>query len=257
MSLRLPELGPLPDAPFPPPGRALREPNGLLAWGGGLEPARLLRAYARGIFPWFSAGEPPLWWCPDPRMVLDPAQLKLGSRDRRRLRALPWRVRADHDFEAVIDRCAQLPRAGQRGTWILPSIRRAYVELHRQGHAHSIEVIDAEGRLVGGLYGLALGRAFFGESMFSAESGGSKLALAGLCRRMQEWGMPLLDGQVESPHLARIGFRPVGRDAFLAQLEALVAAPEDALGLWNSAFGELAADELLRSDRPATQPQGS
>ncbi|MCG6117490.1 MAG: leucyl/phenylalanyl-tRNA--protein transferase [Aquimonas sp.] len=241
MSLRLPELGASPDAPFPPPERALHEPNGLLAWGGGLEPGRLLRAYAQGIFPWFSAGEPPLWWSPDPRMVLDPAALSFGSRDRRRLCALPWRVRADHDFAAVIDHCAQLPRAGQRGTWILPAMRRAYLDLHHQGYAHSIEVLDAEGRLVGGLYGLALGRAFFGESMFSVASGGSKLALAGLCQRMQAWDMPLLDGQVESAHLQRLGFRALSRDDFLRRLGDLTAAPEPRAGSWKDRFGELPA----------------
>jgi len=235
MSFRLPELGADPDSAFPPVKQALRDPNGLLAWGGGLEPERLLRAYAQGIFPWFSPGEPPLWWSPDPRMVIATDALHLTRRFRRELRGRDWVVTADRAFESVITHCAKLPRRGQRGTWIVPAIRRAYIELHRLGHAHSIEAWDGE-RLIGGLYGISLGRAFFGESMFSLESGASKCVIAALCQRLAEWEIPLLDGQVESEHLASLGFRPIPRSEFLARLAALTALPGRP-GPWTQDFG--------------------
>lgn len=242
MSLRLPELGAHPDSPFPPVELALRDPNGLLAWGGGLEPERLLRAYAQGIFPWFSPGEPPLWWSPDPRMVIATDALHLTRRFRRELRGRDWIVTADRDFEAVITHCARLPRRGQRGTWIVPAIRRAYTELHRLGHAHSIEAWEGE-RLIGGLYGISLGRVFFGESMFSLETGASKCVIAALCRRLSDWHMPLLDGQVESRHLASLGFAPIPRADFLLRLRELVLAPAR-VGPWTQDFGQLSAREL-------------
>jgi len=239
MSFRLPELGADPHSPFPPVEQALRDPNGLLAWGGGLEPERLVRAYSQGIFPWFSPGEPPLWWSPDPRMVIATNALHLTRRFRRELRGRDWVVTADRAFEAVITHCAKLPRRGQRGTWIVPAIRRAYIELHRLGHAHSIEAWDGE-RLIGGLYGISLGRAFFGESMFSLESGASKCVIAALCQRLDEWDMPLLDGQVESEHLASLGFRPIPRSEFLTRLSALTALPGRP-GHWTRDFGALPA----------------
>ncbi len=242
MSFRLPELGADPHWPFPPVEQALRDPNGLLAWGGGLEPERLLRAYAQGIFPWFSPGEPPLWWSPDPRMVIATDALHLTRRFRRELRGRDWVVTADRAFEAVINQCAKLPRRGQRGTWIVPAIRRAYIELHRLGHAHSIEAWDGE-RLIGGLYGISLGRAFFGESMFSLESGASKCVIAALCRRLAEWDMPLLDGQVESEHLASLGFKPIPRPRFLAELERLCTGA-GRVGSWAEAFGAFPARAL-------------
>ncbi len=242
MSFRLPELGAEPGSPFPPVEQALRDPNGLLAWGGGLEPERLLRAYAQGIFPWFSPGEPPLWWSPDPRMVIATDALHLTRRFRRELRTRAWTVTADRDFETVITYCAKLPRRGQRGTWIVPAMRRAYTALHRLGHAHSIEAWEGE-RLIGGLYGLSIGRAFFGESMFSLESGASKCVIAALCRRLAGWEMPLLDGQVESEHLARLGFHSVPRERFLAELAELSSAPSR-VGNWGAAFGTVSACEL-------------
>lgn len=242
MSLHLPELGPQSSAPFPPAEQALRDPNGLLAWGGGLEPARLLHAYAQGIFPWFSAGEPPLWWSPNPRMVVSTDALHLSRRFRRDLRSQNWFATADRDFETVIHQCACLPRRGQRGTWIVPAMRRAYVELHRLGHAHSIEAWS-EGRLIGGLYGVSIGRVFFGESMFSLETGASKFILAALCHRLHEWGMPLLDGQVESEHLSRLGFRPIPRADFLARLAQLIPAPGRA-GAWCEAFAQVSSARL-------------
>ncbi|WP_146909455.1 leucyl/phenylalanyl-tRNA--protein transferase [Arenimonas daejeonensis] len=225
MPIRLPLLPPDPAAPFPPGESATRDPNGLLAMGGDLSPTRLLNAYRHGIFPWYSAGEPILWWCPDPRMVFRTDAFRLSSRLRRALRRSTWQLRADTAFEAVIDACAQSPRPGQDGTWITPEMRAAYVALHRQGHAHSVEVFDGQ-RLVGGIYGVAVGRMFFGESMFSAASGGSKVALAGLVRVLRGWGWPLLDAQVENPHLVSLGGRRLPRQAFLAEVERLSALPE-------------------------------
>jgi leucyl/phenylalanyl-tRNA--protein transferase len=224
MPIRLPLLPRDPAAPFPPAGRALREPNGLLAMGGDLSPERLLNAYRHGIFPWYSAGEPILWWCPDPRMVFDTDSFALPSRLRRKLRSSAWEVRADTAFEQVISACATAPRPGQDGTWITDEMQAAYVELHRLGHAHSVEVFDGD-RLVGGIYGVAVGRMFFGESMFSAESGGSKVALAGLVHVLRRWGWPLLDAQVENPHLRSLGARRLPRPEFLAEVARLTAIP--------------------------------
>ncbi len=231
-----------PDAPFPPAELALREPDGLLAVGGDLSPARLLNAYAGGIFPWFSEGQPLLWWSPDPRMVFRSNGVHLSSRFRRSLRASRWRITADTAFAEVMQACAQAPRPGQDGTWITGDMHRAYVELHRLGHAHSVEVRDGD-ELVGGIYGVAIGRMFFGESMFSARSGGSKVALAALARALHGWGWPLIDAQVENPHLLRMGAAHLPRDAFLTQVRQLVRLPEPA-GSWNMRFGERAAPEL-------------
>ncbi|GAB3752564.1 leucyl/phenylalanyl-tRNA--protein transferase [Lysobacter olei] len=242
MSLRLPELPLDPAAPFPPGGSALRQPDGLLALGGDLSPIRLLNAYRHGIFPWYSEGQPILWWCPDPRTVFRTDTFRLSSRFRRTLRGLPWVVRADSNFEQVIDVCASIPRNGQDGTWITPEMREAYLELHRLGHAHSIEVWD-DHRLVGGIYGVSLGHMFFGESMFSAVSGGSKVALAGLAFRMHQWSWPLIDAQVENPHLISLGARLMRRDRFLTQVAALTALPAEP-GPWTSRFGALGAREL-------------
>jgi len=224
MTIRLPLLPRDPGAAFPPAGRALREPNGLLAMGGDLSPERLLNAYRHGIFPWYSAGEPILWWCPDPRMVFDTDTFALPSRLRRRLRGSAWQVRADTAFEQVIAACATRPRPGQDGTWITQEMRAAYLQLHRLGHAHSVEVFDGA-QLVGGIYGVAVGRMFFGESMFSAQSGGSKVALAGLARILSTWGWPLIDAQVENPHLVSLGARRLPRAAFLAEVARWAETP--------------------------------
>lgn len=233
--LRLPQVPFDPNAPFPDPRTALREPDGLLAMGGDLAPQRLLNAYRHGIFPWFSEGQPPLWWSPDPRMVFDTDGVRLSSRFRRQLRGSPWRVRADTRFEAVIDACAQATRPGQRGTWITDAMREAYVDLHRLGHAHSIEVLDGD-TLVGGLYGVAIGRMFFAESMVSVVSGGSKIALVALARQLREWGWPLIDAQVENHHLISLGARSMPRDAFLAALERQVGL-DAPTGAWTQSFG--------------------
>lgn len=225
MTIRLPLLPRDPAAPFPPAGRALREPNGLLAMGGDLAPERLLNAYRHGIFPWYSAGEPILWWCPDPRVVFDTDTFALPSRLRRWLRNSRWQVRTDTAFAEVIGACATSPRPGQDGTWITAEMASAYAELHRLGHAHSVEVFEDE-RLVGGIYGVAVGRMFFGESMFSAASGGSKVALAGLARILSAWGWPLIDAQVENPHLLSLGARHLPRPQFLAEVARWSAMPE-------------------------------
>ena len=218
------QLGPEPGSPFPPPARALTEPDGLLAFGGDLSPARLVQAYGQGIFPWYSEGQPVLWWCPDPRMVFDSAGFALPSRFRRQLRNSTWSVRADTRFSEVVHGCATTPRPGQSGTWLTRDMVGAYCRLHELGHAHSIEVFDGE-RLLGGIYGVALGQMFFGESMFSLEPGASKVALAMLLRLLESWGWPLLDAQVENPHLVSLGGRRMPRTLFLERISALVEAP--------------------------------
>ncbi|KAF1722733.1 leucyl/phenylalanyl-tRNA--protein transferase [Pseudoxanthomonas wuyuanensis] len=235
-------LPPDPDAPFPSPEHALRDPDGLLAIGGDLSPQRLLNAYRAGIFPWFSEGQPPLWWSPDPRIVFRTDGVHLSSRFRRWLRGCDWRIRADSAFADVVAACAHSPRPGQDGTWITAGMQRAYCELHRLGYAHSVEVFDGE-RLVGGIYGVAIGRMFFGESMFSAASGGSKTALSALARRLAGWGWPLIDAQVENPHLLSLGAESWPRSRFLAETRALVGQPAP-VGAWTRSFGTMAAKEL-------------
>lgn len=212
-----------PDQPerFPPTRKAQRVPNGLLAIGGDLRPDRLLAAYGQGIFPWFSEGEPPLWWAPDPRCVLLPEQIHVSRRWVRWLRSCDWQIRVDTDFAGVIERCA-LPREPGGGTWIVPAMVAAYCDLHALGYAHSIEVY-ADGAQVGGLYGVSLGAAFFAESMYSRRSNGSKVALLALCRLLQSWGFELIDVQMESEHLLRMGARSWPRAEFeqaLAQTQA-------------------------------------
>jgi leucyl/phenylalanyl-tRNA--protein transferase len=237
----LPVLDDAPSSPFPPASRAWREPNGLLCAGGDLSVERLLRAYRRGIFPWYMPGEPILWWCPNPRCVFDTATLRAAPRLRRWLRRSSWQVRADLAFAAVIDGCAA-PRDGDGATWISAEMRAAYVELHRVGVAHSIEVRDGVD-LVGGLYGVALGRMFFAESMFSARSNGSKVALLALARRLAQWGFPLIDAQVPNRHLTSLGAQLMPRPAFIDRVAELTARPEP-LGPWTERFGGLAATEM-------------
>jgi leucyl/phenylalanyl-tRNA--protein transferase len=203
------------DAPvdaFPHPARALDDPNGLLAAGGDLSSARLLAAYRQGIFPWFSDGEPVLWWSPDPRVVLEPGRLRVHRSFAKRLRQARYQLSVDRAFDDVIAQCAA-PRARQPGTWITDDMRAAYCELHRLGHAHSIECWQ-DGALVGGLYGVAVGRVFCGESMFSRAVDASKVALWHLCRL----GFALIDGQVENPFLSQMGFVPIPRADYLGLL---------------------------------------
>ncbi|HET6804216.1 MAG TPA: leucyl/phenylalanyl-tRNA--protein transferase [Frateuria sp.] len=239
--IRLPLLDPVSPEHFPDPRLALAEPNGLLAFGGDLSPRRLLAAYQRGIFPWFNPGEPILWWSPDPRCVFDTDRLRANRSLRRTLAGKDWRVSVDEAFVPVMRACAA-PRAGQDGTWIGQSIVAAYASLHTQGHAHSVEVWDGEA-LVGGVYGVSVGRLFCGESMFSGHSGGSKVALVALAALLREWGFPLLDAQVSNPHLLGLGAREMPRDAFLAQVRTLVAQPFESAH-WRKVAPRPAADYL-------------
>ena len=217
----IPWLGP--GDPFPPVERALEEPNGLLAAGADLSEARLLDAYASGIFPWYSAGQPVLWWSPDPRMVLIPAELKIPRSLRKRLARQDYEVRADSAFEEVIRACAE-PRRGQDGTWITDDMAEAYLRLHRSGHAHSVETWIG-GTLAGGLYGVELGHMFYGESMFARVPDASKIALAHLVRQLARRACGLIDCQMKTPLLARFGAREIPRREFVRKLTELVNYP--------------------------------
>ena len=211
-------------APFPPLERALHEPNGLLCAGGDLSPPRLLNAYQHGIFPWYASGEPILWWSPDPRMVLDPGGFRISRSLRRRLRAGRYQVKLDSDFPAVIRACAEAPRDGQDGTWISREMQHAYWQLAQLGFAHSVETwID--GQLLGGLYGMAIGRMFYGESMFALATDASKIAAAHLARFLEGEGYGMIDCQMKTAHLASLGAREIPRADFMARLRALVAVP--------------------------------
>lgn len=212
-----------PGAPFPDVSLAEREPNGLLAVGGDLSPQRLINAYLQGIFPWFSEGEPILWWSPDPRTVLFPESIKISRSLRKTLKKQLYSVTFDRDFEAVIRACAE-PRDSSPGTWLLPEMIQAYHRQHELGLAHSVEVWqDAE--LVGGLYGMALGGVFFGESMFSRLSDTSKIALVHLSRTLQEWGYKMIDCQVYTQHLASLGADEIPRQAFSRHLKTWCKLP--------------------------------
>jgi len=217
----IPFLGPA--DPFPPVERALVEPDGLLAAGGGLSVRRLLDAYSHGIFPWFNDGDPILWWSPDPRMVLAPKDLHISKSLRRRLRQRDLTVTADTAFDAVLAACAA-PRDGEAGTWLVPAMRRAYASLHEAGFAHSIEVWMGD-VLAGGVYGVAIGRMFFGESMFSARTNGSKIAMAYLAAQLDRWGFPLIDCQLETGHLTSLGASPMPRAQFVREVARLVQEP--------------------------------
>lgn len=234
--IRLPLLDP--DAPevFPDPCRALTEPNGLLAFGGDLSPPRLLAAYGRGIFPWFSDGEPILWWSPDPRCVFRTADLHIHRSLRRQLAGKHWRLSLDHAFDDVVRGCAA-PRNDESGTWIVPAMIDAYGELHRLGHAHSVEVWEGE-RLIGGIYGIASGRLFCGESMFSRESGASKLALVALAKLLRGWGFPLIDTQVANAHTLSLGAIELPRAQYLREVAELREG-QGQPGNWAGFTGEL------------------
>ncbi len=205
------------DAPFPPVEKALRRPAGLLCAGGDLSPERLLDAYRRGIFPWFSAGEPVLWWSPDPRMVLFPPEARLSRSLGRSLRSRRHRVQLDTAFADVMLACAA-PRPGQGGTWITPEMRKAYCRLQELGFAHSVETWR-DGELVGGLYGIAIGRVFYGESMFARATDASKIAFAHLVRLLERKGFAVIDCQMSTAHLASLGAREIRRREFVRGLE--------------------------------------
>ena len=211
------------DDPFPPLHRASREYNGLLAAGGDLSVPRLLAAYRRGIFPWFNPDEPILWWSPDPRMVLVPGEFKLSRSLKKRLARADYVVRVDTAFARVMRECAA-PREGAGGTWISETMIAAYTALHEAGHAHSIETWIDE-KLVGGLYGVAIGRVFFGESMFTRQTDASKIALAHLAGWLREHAFGVIDCQMNTPHLASLGAREISRGEFSELLDVHTVRP--------------------------------
>ncbi|QBB70526.1 leucyl/phenylalanyl-tRNA--protein transferase [Pseudolysobacter antarcticus] len=239
---RLKILHPLRLDAFPAVDLALQEPNGLLAMGGDLSVARLLDAYRHGIFPWYSADDPILWWSPDPRMVFATDRLHVPRRLQRWLRQCDWQIRADHAFRDVMSACAE-PRDAGGGTWITEEMLNAYNALHNAGHAHSVEVYDGE-ILLGGIYGVAIGRMFFGESMFSRATNASKVALIGLCRALHAWGFALLDAQVTSAHLQTLGAREISRRDFIAHVEDYVQRV-DQIGHWRERFGQHIVRDLF------------
>lgn len=210
-----------PPEAFPPVSRALEDPDGLLCAGGDLSPARILAAYRRGIFPWYAEGQPILWWSPDPRMVLIPDELRVSRSLRKSLRNRGYRVTFDAAFAEVVSQCADSGTRAFEGTWISPEMHVAYVELHRLGHARSVEVWLEE-RLVGGLYGLELGHVFFGESMFSIATDASKVALFHQVAAVRDRGVQLIDCQVASNHLFSLGARLMPRAEFVARLERAI-----------------------------------
>lgn len=211
------------DAPFPPVSRALRSPNGLLCAGGALSPGRIVEAYSHGIFPWFSEGDPILWWSPDPRMVLFPGELRVSRSLRKTISRGTYETRFDTSFREVMEACAQ-PRGGQGGTWIVPEMVAAYTALHERGLAHSVESW-LDGRLVGGLYGVALGKVFFGESMFARAPDASKVALVRLVERLREAAYRVIDCQQATAHLASLGAREIPRAAFAQLLRESIQYP--------------------------------
>ncbi|TPV97278.1 MAG: leucyl/phenylalanyl-tRNA--protein transferase [Myxococcales bacterium FL481] len=217
-----------PNASLPAPEEA--DAHGLVAIGGDLRPERLLAAYADGIFPWYEDGLPILWHSPDPRMVLLPRELHVGKSLRKCLRREPYQIRLDTSFERVIGACAAISRDGQNGTWITREMQSAYARLHRHGYAHSVEAWRGD-ELVGGLYGVSLGRVFCGESMFARTPDASKVAFVWLVQQLERWGVELVDCQVHTDHLARFGAREWPRQRFLATLRALVQMPTRR-GVW-------------------------
>jgi leucyl/phenylalanyl-tRNA--protein transferase len=217
----IPFLGPA--DPFPPVDQALDNPEGLLCAGASLTTRRLIDAYRRGIFPWFNEGDPILWWSPDPRTVLRPSGLHISHSLRKRLRKDGFMITIDRAFARVLDGCAA-PRPGEAGTWLSPAMRRAYGALHDAGFAHSIEVW-MDGELAGGIYGVAIGRMFFGESMFTRRSDASKIAMVRVAAQLERWGCPLIDCQLETEHLLSLGAEHLPRPRFIAEVAALVDQP--------------------------------
>lgn len=210
------------DIVFPPPDYA--DPSGLLAIGGDLSSERLLEAYRNGIFPWYSDDQPILWWSPDPRFMLDLDEFKPSRSLRKTLRRKIFHVTFDRVFDEVIEACASVPREGQSGTWITPEMQQAYITLHGLGYAHSVETWF-EGELVGGLYGVSLGKAFFGESMFHRKADASKTALASLVEKLKKWGFQFIDSQMTTDHMSHLGAREVPRRIFLKRLKSALSHP--------------------------------
>ena len=222
---------------FPDTKNALEDPNGLLAVGGDLAPERLVAAYQQGIFPWFEESQPILWWSPSPRAVLFPEEIHISRSLSRRIKRKEYSVSCDTAFRQVMQHCAGIPREGQDGTWITSDMLEAYCELHNRGIAHSIESWY-QGELVGGLYGLAIGQVFFGESMFSLRTDSSKVAFAHLARALQNWGFAVIDCQVSNPHLSSLGAREIEREVFSQLLSDNIDNPTQvnwAEG-WNTLF---------------------
>lgn len=210
------------DYPFPDPENALVEPNGLLAASYDLSPDRILQAYQLGIFPWYSEDQPVLWWSPNPRCIIHPNELHFSKSLKKHIRKIQPKITFDLAFEKVIRHCARLD--SDEGTWITDEMEETYTELHHRGYAHSIEVWR-EGILIGGLYGLALGRCFFGESMFSLETNASKIAFSALCKQLNKWNFQLIDCQVENPHLLTLGATTIKRSIFLDELKKALNTP--------------------------------
>jgi leucyl/phenylalanyl-tRNA---protein transferase len=217
---------------FPDPSTALKTPNGLLAVGGDLQPMRLLQAYQRGIFPWFDDDQPPLWWTPDPRMVLFPHELHISHSLHKAIRNTTFMLSSDQAFTDVVAACAA-PRKGAHGTWITEEMQTAYLKLHELGFAHSLEVWD-DGMLVGGLYGLALGKMFFGESMFSRRNNASKIAFVHVVKTLGAAGVHLVDCQVANPHLESLGARTIPRKDFMQFLPSCTKVPKPAYWPYNN-----------------------
>ena len=209
---------------FPPLELALREPNGLLCAGGDLTPQRIVSAYLSGVFPWYLSGEPILWWSPDPRMVLFPSEFRVSRSLRKVLRRADYQIRLDSHFESVIRSCAEMPRKGLPGTWITPEIQFAYGRLYELGYVHCVETWKDD-ELVGGLYGMAIGKMFYGESMFSRTTDASKIAMAHLVRFLVDNGFGMIDCQMNTSHLASLGAREISRDEFVDRLRDLVVIP--------------------------------
>ena len=201
---------------FPPVEQAMQDPDGLLAVGGDLSKERLLLAYGKGIFPWYEDDQPLLWWSPDPRAVIEPQNVKISRSLRKKLRKQEFEVRVDTAFDDVVKRC-QNPRAYSNETWITNEMRQAYLALHRDGYAHSIECYQDK-ELVGGLYGVSIGRLFFGESMFHAATDASKVAFVALCRLLRQQGCPLVDCQMPNPHIMSLGVETISRSEFMLHL---------------------------------------
>ncbi len=210
------------DFTFPDPRRA--EPSGVIAIGGDVRPERLIAAYSKGIFPWPCEGYPLLWHSPPERFVLRPSEVRINRSLGKAIRRRPFEIRLDSAFAQVIAGCQTAPRPGQDGTWLTPELRAAFTELNRRGWAHSAEAWQ-DGLLVGGLYGMAIGGMFCGESMFARADNASKIALVTLCQQLARWGFTLLDAQVETPHLAALGAHRMPRATFLAELEHAAAMP--------------------------------
>lgn len=227
----LPWLDPMNAPVFPCTSRALADPNGLLAAGGSLEADWLLAAYSEGIFPWYEQGQPVLWWAPDPRLVLEPGRVVVSRSLRKLIRKQIYRISFDTAFMSVIEAC-QNSGGRENATWITSEMKAAYVNLHKLGHAHSVEVWHDES-LVGGLYGIALGKAFFGESMFSAQPNASKLALVALSQQLEARGFGLIDCQVHSDHLVSMGAEALSRRDFQEALTVLLSR-EEQLGPWKT-----------------------